>query len=276
MDWNKTNTILITAFIILNVFLFASSNYMSKAEYDPKNDKEFALDVVKILDEKNIKINADIPDETYILPVLETEYDIIQVNFSLLEKFLNEKIEPVADVYKYSNSKGEILEIIDGKKLRLTLRNKVNDKINENPDIKEEINNFLKEKNIDTDGYIENFKHISENDSIYIYTQIYNDYSMDNSYMYFFADNEGIYKFEMQRITSVTEITEKVRTIHAIEALPRILTYPEIKNKEIAKIEIAYYSVEDDNWQNIERINSDPTWKVIFTDGTQKHLPGID
>ena len=94
--------------------------------------------------------------------------------------------------------------------------------------------------------------------------------------MYFFADNEGIYKFEMQRITSVTEITEKVRTIHAIEALPRILTYPEIKNKEIAKIEIAYYSVEDDNWQNIERINSDPTWKVIFTDGTQKHLPGID
>ena len=276
MDWNKTNTILITAFIILNVFLFASSNYMSKAEYDPKNDKEFALDVVKILDEKNIKINADIPDETYILPVLETEYDIIQVNFSLLEKFLNEKIEPVADVYKYSNSKGEILEIIDGKKLRLTLRNKVNDKINENPDIKEEINNFLKEKNIDTDGYIENFKHISENDSIYIYTQIYNDYSMDNSYMYFFADNEGIYKFEMQRIISVTEITEKVRTIHAIEALPRILTYPEIKNKEIAKIEIAYYSVEDDNWQNIERINSDPTWKVIFTDGTQKHLPGID
>ena len=276
MDWNKTNTILITAFIILNVFLFASSNYMSKAEYDPKNDKEFALDVAKILDEKNIKINADIPDETYILPVLETEYDIIQVNFSLLEKFLNEKIEPVADVYKYSNSKGEILEIIDGKKLRLTLRNKVNDKINENPDIKEEINNFLKEKNIDADGYIENFKHISENDSIYIYTQIYNDYSMDNSYMYFFADNEGIYKFEMQRITSVTEITEKVRTIHAIEALPRILTYPEIKNKEIAKIEIAYYSVEDDNWQNIERINSDPTWKVIFTDGTQKHLPGID
>jgi hypothetical protein len=94
--------------------------------------------------------------------------------------------------------------------------------------------------------------------------------------MYFFVDKEGIYKFEMQRIISVTEITEKVRTIHAIEALPRIMTYPEINNKEIEKIQITYYSVEDDNWQNIERINSDPTWKVIFSDGTQKHLPGID
>jgi hypothetical protein len=94
--------------------------------------------------------------------------------------------------------------------------------------------------------------------------------------MYFFVDKEGIYKFEMQRIISVTEITEKVRTIHAIEALPRIMTYPEINNKEIEKIQITYYSVEDDNWQNIERINSDPTWKIIFIDGTQKHLPGID
>lgn len=80
----------------------------------------------------------------------------------------------------------------------------------------------------------------------------------------------------MQRISTVSEITEKVRTINAIEALPRILTYPGIKNKGITKIEMTYYSVEDENWHNIERINSDPTWKVIFSDGTQVHLPGID
>ena len=275
MDWNKTNTILITAFIILNVFLFTSSNYMTKAEYNPNNDMEFEEDVANLLKQRNITINADIPDETFILPVLETEYDIIKVNSQLLEKYLHEKIEPVEDVYSYSNSNGETIEIIDGKKLRLTLRKKVNGKINENINIKEEINNFLKEKNI-TDDYVENLEYISETDCHYVYTQRYNDYSMDNSYMYFFVDKEGIYKFEMQRIISVTEITEKVRTIYAIEALPRILTYPEIRNKEIAKVEITYYSVEDDNWQNIERINSDPTWKVIFSDGTQKHLPGID
>ena len=54
--------------------------------------------------------------------------------------------------------------------------------------------------------------------------------------MKFFLDRDGIYKFEMQRIISISEITEKVHTIHAIEALPRILTYPEIKNKEIAEM----------------------------------------
>lgn len=276
MDWNKTNTILITAFIILNVFLFVSSKNIRNAEYNPNYDKEFAQEVAYLLEEKNIKINVEIPNNIYILPVLETEYEIIKIDSNLLTNFLNERIEPFEDVYKYTNSKGETLEIIDGKKLRLTLRNKVDDKINEDSKIQEEINNFLKEKNIDASGYVESFKHTSENECIYAYTLKYNDYSIDNSYMYFFVDNEGIYKFEMQRIISVDEIPEKIRTIYAIEALPRILTYPEIKNKEIIKIEMTYYSAEDENWHNIERINSDPTWKVIFSDGTQIHLPGIE
>lgn len=275
MDWNKTSTILITAFIILNVFLFVSSKDILNANYGPENDPEFAQEVENLLTVQNITINTQIPDETYVLPVLETEYEIINIDSKLLQNFLNEKIEPLEDVYKYTNSKGESLEIKDGKKLILILRNKVNEKF-DREDIREEINRFLEQKNIDAGGYVENLVHISENEAIYRYTLRYNDYPLDNSYMNFFADNQGIYKFEMQRIISVSEITEKVRTIKAIEALPRILTYPEIKNKEITKIEMTYYSVEDENWHNIERINSDPTWKVIFRDGTQVHLPGID
>ena len=276
MDWNKTNTILITAFLILNIFLFVFSGNMIRADYNPNKDKEFAQEVSNLLDEKNIKINAEIPAETYTLPVLDTEYEIIHIDSQLLENFLHEKIEPLEDVYTYSNKKGEILEVIDGKKLRLELRSGVPGKIDGDLNIREKIENFIKDYNIDAGGYAENLKHISENRCNYIYTKRYNDYSVENSYMKFFADKEGIYKFEMQRIISISEITEKIRTIHAIEALPRILTYPEIKNKEIAKIEMTYYSVEDENWQNIERINSDPTWKVIFSDGTQIHLPGIE
>lgn len=276
MDWNKTNTILITAFLILNIFLFVFSGNMIRADYNPNKDKEFAQEVSNLLDEKNIKINAEIPAETYTLPVLDTEYEIIHIDSQLLENFLHEKIEPLEDVYTYSNKKGEILEVIDGKKLRLELRSGVPGKIDGDLNIREKIENFIKDYNIDAGGYAENLKHISENRCNYIYTKRYNDYSVENSYMKFFADKEGIYKFEMQKIISISEITEKIRTIHAIEALPRILTYPEIKNKEIAKIEMTYYSVEDENWQNIERINSDPTWKVIFSDGTQIHLPGIE
>ena len=129
MDWNKTNTILITAFIILNIFLFATSNNMAQAEYNPENDKEFVQDVTNLLMQKNIKINTDIPDNTFTLPILETEYDIIEITSQLLEEYLNENIEAVEGLYSYSNKKGETLEIIGGKKLRLTLRNKLDNKI---------------------------------------------------------------------------------------------------------------------------------------------------
>lgn len=275
MDWNKTNIILITAFIILNVFLLVSLKNMDSLEYKPVNDEEFVQNVKELLKERNITINADIPEDNIILPILETKYDIINVNSDLLHNFLNEEIEPMVDVYTYGNSKGETLEIIDKKQLKFILRDKKSDKI-EGLDIIEEINKFLEEKNIDAEGYEINNTHIFDSEIVYIYTKKHNDYSMDNSYMNFFADNEGIYKFEMQEIISSEEITEKVRLISAMEALPRILTYPDINNKEIIKIEMTYYSVEDENWQNIERINSYPTWKITFNDGTQKHLPSVD
>lgn len=276
MDWNKANTILISAFMILNIFLFTSSNYLAQADYNPNRDEQFVENVTLLLNQKNIEIHADIPEEYLVLPVLETEYAIIQVDENLLENFLDEKIEPLDDVYVYGNRRGESLEIIEGKKLRLTLRDKVQGKIGENLNVKEEIQSFIEDKKIDMEGYVENFKYISESEHIYIYTEEYNNYSMDNSYIHFSVDREGIYRFEMQKIISVTEINEKVRTVHAIEALPRILTYPEIENKKIEKIEMTYYSAEDSNWQNIESINSDPTWKVIFSDGTQKHLPEVN
>lgn len=157
---------------------------MLNTGYGPADDKEFVQEVANLLMGQNIRINTQIPDETYVLPVLETEYEIINIDSNLLENFLNERIQPVDDVYKYTNSKGESLEIKDGKKLVLTLRSKVNDKLVKE-DIKEEIDEFLKQKNIDDDGYVESYVHIWEDEALYMYTLSYNDYPLDNSYMYF-------------------------------------------------------------------------------------------
>ena len=68
MDWNKANTILITAFIILNIFLFTA--FYKGAfydEYDVSADEEFTEDIKNILKEKNIAVNCQLPEETYML-----------------------------------------------------------------------------------------------------------------------------------------------------------------------------------------------------------------
>jgi regulatory protein YycI of two-component signal transduction system YycFG len=61
MDWNKISTILITAFIILNVFLFVSSKDMLNTGYGPADDKEFVQEVANLLMGQNIRINTQIP-----------------------------------------------------------------------------------------------------------------------------------------------------------------------------------------------------------------------
>lgn len=273
MDWNKTNTILIAAFIILNIFLFTSSyNDIFSEEYDVTSDEEFIDSVKNILKEKNITLNGNLPEETYMLPTLNTEYEMVYVDKEILSHFLGSDVEPIEGVTLYNNLKGEALEVTDGKKIHYTLREKNTGKIVKEDTITKDINKFIEDKKIDANGYSENYRHISNENSLVVYTKNHNNYSMDNSYMNFYFDNEGIYKFEMQNIVSVIETAEKIRTFSAPEALPRILSFDEIENKEIIEIKMTYYSVEDENWQFISGINSYPVWKVIFSDGTQKHL----
>lgn len=276
MDWNKTNTILIAAFIILNIFLFTSSyNDIFSEKYDVASDTEFIDNVEEMLKDKNITISCDLPKETYMLPTLDTEYEIIHINKELLTSFLGSGVEPIEDVLIYSNNKGEIFEVTEDKKLHYTVREKVPGEV-ESQKITEHINTFIQDKKIDSEGYSENYRHASDDNLFVVYTKKYNNYSMDNSYMKFYFDKEGIYKFEMQNIAAVKETANKVRTFSAAEALPRLLSFEDIESKEIINIEMTFYSVEDENWKYISRINSDPVWKVIFNDGTQKHLSTIN
>lgn len=273
MDWNKSNIIFIVAFIILNIFLLSYSfNDIFSEEYNIMSDKDFIEDVENILKEKNIVINCEIPKEIYTLPVLDTEYRIINIDKKMLEKFLGEGIDPVENVFLYSNQKGESIEIIEGKKFIYTLREKVNGKLEANLKITDEIDNFLKNKNIDGSGFSENYRIITDDSGFIMYTRYYNNVSVDNSYMKFYFDKNGIYKFEMQKIIAIREIAEKVNTFTAAESLLKLLSYDDVNNKEIIKIDMSYYSIEDENWQVISGINSYPVWKVIFSDGTQKHL----
>ncbi len=275
MDWNRASTILITAFIILNIFLFVSSyNDIFSEEYDVNSDAGFVENVENILKEKGIVISCKLPEETYLLPLLETEYEIINVDKELLTLFLGPGVEPVEDVTVYSNDKGEVLEIIDGKKFCYTIREKAAGGISEDK-VTEAVNKFIEEKKIDASGYSENYRNISDYGSLIVYTKNYNNFSIDNSYMYFYMDEDGIYKFEMQNIGAVKEKGVKIRTFSAAEALPRLLSFEDIENKEVIGIKMTYYSVEDENWKFISGINSYPVWKVIFSDGTQKHLSNI-
>lgn len=279
MDWNKSNTILIIAFVIINIFLF-TTDYNTKAdnELSVYEDKNFVENVNKQLKSKNINIETNVPKETYTLPVLETEYEIIEINDELVQNYLGVNVKSSKDVFVYNNNQGETLEIVDGKRIVYTLRQKIPSKEGDYNDeiVNNVIKEFLQNKKLNNEGFVNTEKYIYSDYQIVTYVQIYNELSLENSYMKFYVDKEGIYKFEMQKISSVMEIKAKVHTISSYEALLRLMAYEDIKNKDIVGIKMTYYSLENDNWKYITRINADPTWKVIFSDGTQILLSSFD
>ncbi|MDF2676527.1 MAG: hypothetical protein K0Q97_827 [Bacillota bacterium] len=279
VDWNKSNTILIIAFVIINIFLF-TTDYNTKAdnELSVYEDKNFIENVKMQLNSKNIKIETDVPKETYTLPVLETEYEIIEINDELVQNYLGANIKSSKDVLVYNNNQGETLEIVDGKRIVYTIRQKISSNVDDFNDevVNNAINEFLQNKKISKEGFINTENYIYSDYQIATYAQKYNELSLENSYMSFYVDKEGIYKFEMQKISSVMEIKAKVHTISSYEALLRLMAYDEIKNKNIIGIKMTYYSLENDNWKYITRINADPTWKVIFSDGTHILLSSFD
>ncbi len=279
MDWNKSNTILIIAFVIINIFLF-TTDYNTKAdnELSVYEDKNFVENVNKQLKSKNINIETNVPKETYTLPVLETEYEIIEINDELVQNYLGVNVKSSKDVFVYNNNQGETLEIVDGKRIVYTLRQKIPSKEGDYNDeiVNNVIKEFLQNKKLNNEGFVNTEKYIYSDYQIVTYVQIYNELSLENSYMRFYVDKEGIYKFEMQKISSVMEIKAKVHTISSYEALLRLMAYEDIKNKDIVGIKMTYYSLENDNWKYITRINADPTWKVIFSDGTQILLSSFD
>ena len=277
MDWNKSNTILIIAFIILNIFLLlATFGNIFNDNFNVNQDEVFVENVKALLKSKNINVNCEIPENIYTLPVLEAEYDIIKINNELVQTYLGKTVEAKEDVYEYVNDKNEMLQIIDGKKIKYTIREQVSGEITDKELIYQEIKTFIEEKGIDNTGFNESYKYFSENGSYIIYTQKHNEFDINNSYMKFLIDQKGIYEYEMQRINTVVEIKDKIRTISAIEALPRLMTYDDIKDKDIIEIKMSYHNEENGNWKYVAKTNSDPTWKVTFSDGTQKCLPNFE
>lgn len=73
MDWTKAKSILIAALVVTNLVLIAT--YFFQNERFEDDEKEMQDVTIKLLEEKNIFVEADIPDEHQRMPKLTVQYD---------------------------------------------------------------------------------------------------------------------------------------------------------------------------------------------------------
>lgn len=272
MNWNKSNTILIIAFIIVNIFLLlvVYNGRILQNDY-PALKEEFILDVISKLEEKDIITSCEVPKKNYTLPFLEIEYKTIIPEKELIENFLGNNVEVKDNVFEYENSNGEKIKIFNNKKLIYIKRKPIKkNKANKN-DREKQAQDFLIEKNISLEGYNKILDYQNETQTI-IYSLSHKEFSVENSYIKVHLDDEGVYMIEMQQIKSVKETVVNIKITSAPEALLRLIVNENNYNKKIINIELCYYTKEDEGWDKIVKTNADPTWKVIFDDGSWQYL----
>lgn len=282
MDWNKSYNILIIAFLIVNILLFSFIFISNKTDLynDLKEREEFLKSVLTILGQKDIKVSFEVPSEIYEAPILELEYDIIEPNRELIEKFIG-KYDGVInnDTLKY-NSESESVEI-EGKKKVIYYNNSLdNQEVQKNmldssslssAEIQKIINGFCSEKKIDLTGFTKICEYADNNLKRVKFVEKHRGYSLENSYLEFTIKNGSVYTFAIQRVAGINE-RANVKSISAAEALLRLMTFDDIRNKEVVEMQICYYTKEEEDFKSKNSISTDLIWKVIFSDNTYVYL----
>ncbi|MDW7668528.1 MAG: hypothetical protein SCJ93_06870 [Bacillota bacterium] len=274
MNWNKAKTILIIAFIILNVFLFYEVQDANNESYEGLSD-EFINHVVEKLLEKNIVIEGEVPEEIYKKPLLEVEYYL--VTREDVAKYIGEDYEEVLENTLFTNEEGSYVRIENNKKLIYNIRD-----VNGSLEISKEdalqiIDKYKENQNMDIDDY--KLDLIVKKDNIYevIYKRYYEGNFLENDYYKFIIDNIGVAGFETQRISKIEPKEGLITVTSAYESLLRLKNENPEEKTIINKIEICYYTDENiEGWENILRANMDPTWKVITERGNIKYLTEVE
>ena len=269
MDWNKAKTILIIAFIILDVFLVLQV-------MDIKNNSEpvVSLEIIKeSLSEQNITVSIDVTGEELILPLLEVEYMVFDSESHEIADFLGEDYTELIEHEYYINSGGQSVQINQSKKLLFMTRDVETEIKPSIIDAIGQIETFTSKHQIDLNGFYQTDSYTINNTNHIIYTENFQGYPLQNSYYMFIQDGSGIVGFEMQRIKSFRQTQANIVLSKPEEALLRLLKYKDIRGETVIGMDICYYRNEElINWGEIVVDNLEPTWKVVFESGIIKYL----
>lgn len=282
MDWNKSYNILIIAFLIVNILLFSFIFFSNNANInnDLKEKEEFLKNVMEILKQKEIKISYEVPSEIYEAPFLELEYDIIEPNIELIEKFIGKFDGVINNEILIYESESEAVKIEGKKKIiyyNKALENlevqkeKLDSSLLSSDEVLKIINDFCIDKNIDLTGFTKISEYDDWNIKLVKFVEKHRGYNLENSYVEFVIMKGHVYIFNMQKVARINE-RANIKSISAAEALLRLMTFDDISNKEVIDMQICYYTKEEEDFKNKNSISTDLIWKVTFSDNTYAYL----
>lgn len=272
MDWSKAKTILIIAFIITNIFIvFVIIN--EKPIEEPTITNEFISNVKELLEDKNIRVEASIPQEVAHLNSMIVEFEEANIQ-SLNKSYFDNKGH-----IKYD---GSLNEVINGMESILVINNRLI--------IYENKLEMSRHKSLDMDKAIEiaqdflkrgkfttsdmKLTYANEEYGVFYleYSKVYEDIFVERAYTNFQIDETGIRRFERLWLNE-KELGDTKRYIStAPKSLLNLLGMQEVHNNTITDISLCYY-FDPEKHEYIEEPGKAkqgkavPAWRIQFEDG---------
>lgn len=273
MDWSKAKTILIISFILVNIILVYNL-ILGERDIDLTVDKVFAEDVIDLLENKNIKLNTEIPQELGQLSPLLVQYEELNMGDINREYFGNK-----ADMI----NKGEGLSLLEYGDEKVTI---VNGKllIYESQKRQEEYNiedideaaklalEFLNNRGYNTSDLKLSQSNVADGIYSLEFSKVYNDRYLESAFTNVMIDNTGVKKLERLWLNVREESNTKVSISNAHKAILGLLNMNRAYNKTIEDISLSYYFDPEiheyiENPEMAKQGRAIPAWRVQFEGG---------
>lgn len=273
MDWSKAKTILIISFILVNIVLVYN---LIIAERDVSRvvDSIFAEDVVEMLENKDIKLATEIPQETEGLFTLLVQYEDLNSE-DLNEEFFSGKADILnkGEGLLLLETKGEKLTIVNGKLLIYESENREEKYNIKDIDEAEQLAlGFLQDRGYDTSDLKLSYSKILGDEYSLEFSKIYNDKYLESAFTNVKIDNTGIRKLERLWLNVRDEGKTQVNISNAHKSILGLLDMHKAYNKTISDISLAYYFDPEkheyiENPEMAKQGRAIPAWRVQFEDG---------
>lgn len=278
MDWFKAKSILIVALIITNVLL-GLVLYQSERNVDPTLKKGFIEDTVRLLGDKGIKLDTEIPRKIPQISWLTVEYENVEPNTVNKDFFndrgtINESAEEIVDI----SLEDESITITNNKWLKYQSKSdKTVYDIKDEKDAEKIALDFLHDKNYSTsDMKLSYVRNVDDGYKIE-FTKLYNDNFLENSFTNIYVSDKGVVEMERQWLNVVDEGEKPLSISSAPKSILGLLSMEYAYGRTIKDISICYYFEPEkndyiDNPGEAKQGRATPAWRIQFDDGIKTFI----
>ncbi|WFA08294.1 hypothetical protein [Tissierella sp. Yu-01] len=273
MDWSKAKSILIIALIVTNVLL-GYFLYINESNKDSTLEDDFIQEVVRLLENKDIRLETEIPKTNPSLLKLSVEYEIVKPE-TLNKNFFGENgvIETKGEGLIEIRHENELISVINEKLIIYEAKNQdVKYDITSEEEAIDIATNFLKDRNISLSDMKLSFVRVANGVYNLEFTKFFDESYLEATFTNVQVNNTGVIKLERNWLNTRDFGDKSIELSTAPKSLLALISMGEVYGKTIKDISLCYYFDPEkhgynDNPREVQQGSTNPAWRIQFTDG---------